>query len=558
MKTSVPFKLDFKIDASGILRIIDIGDGFGAGTAGFDDTPVQSTLVADVCAANNSALVTVLGELPAAAMQPETIHIPILQRQMPAEYALFDSTDLADSACASVLPYSYVTRIQSNVSFFWRQQLPRVSKTAIGLLGTEMHKLLWYTLVQKHMPAQHRDNILFWCNDNPKVALDLSAINMTNGVFIKIADRSDGGGDEVNYAKDEAEVRKTLTKLHQHYVKSHEPYKKHIYVIEPAYQTIKSLQNKQYNVTGRAFVTLTLDPETRELQLNIAGARWIFPTEALTAQKTQQQMLANAKNSKAILPLNAEDLSLLSQQILEVYKDILIAGIEQDDLITYCSDAPIIDTFKSVLRPNSSYRMMLDAKQLVGRDQLMYQASCLIDFLNGFVFRHYLQDSLLIVLPYLKLIKPDFCVPGANPKQSIMKIICRVSFLERYAQFIQSCPDYYKRDPRVAPVIAESASFSEKLDILIKLFLQVKDSSYERKDLNRTLRQAAAFSDIEVMKLLIGTNRAEVNACSPKTQQTALDFALKSNESSMKASCIQLLTLNGAKSMQSKVLPRPF
>ena len=133
-----------------------------------------------------------------------------------------------------------------------------------------------------------------------------------------------------------------------------------------------------------------------------------------------------------------------------------------------------------------------------------------------------------------------------------------MSFLERYAQFIQSCPDYYKRDPRVAPVIAESASFSEKLDILIKLFLQVKDSSYERKDLNRTLRQAAAFSDIEVMKLLIGTNRAEVNACSPKTQQTALDFALKSNESSMKASCIQLLTLNGAKSMQSKVLPRPF
>lgn len=75
------------------------------------------------------------------------------------------------------------------------------------------------------------------------------------------------------------------------------------------------------------------------------------------------------------------------------------------------------------------------------------------------------------------------------------------------------------------------------------------------KDLNRALRQAAYISDIEVMKLLIVTHRASVNECSPKTQQTALDFALKSeSETSIKESCIQLLKQNGAQSMQSQVV----
>ncbi|MGC1181661.1 hypothetical protein [Legionella sp.] len=69
--------------------------------------------------------------------------------------------------------------------------------------------------------------------------------------------------------------------------------------------------------------------------------------------------------------------------------------------------------------------------------------------------------------------------------------------------------------------------------------------------MNRALRQAAYVSDIEVLKLLIGTHRASVNECSPKTQQTVLDFAFKSkSESSIKESCIQLLKQNGAQSMQ--------
>jgi hypothetical protein len=85
--------------------------------------------------------------------------------------------------------------------------------------------------------------------------------------------------------------------------------------------------------------------------------------------------------------------------------------------------------------------------------------------------------------------------------------------------------------------------------------LQTKGKHYDLNDLNRALRQAAYVSDIEVMKLLIGTQRTSVNACSPKTKQTALDFALKSkSKSDMKDSCIQLLVQNGAQVIQTETV----
>ena len=129
-----------------------------------------------------------------------------------------------------------------------------------------------------------------------------------------------------------------------------------------------------------------------------------------------------------------------------------------------------------------------------------------------------------------------------------------MSFLEGYTKFIKTCNLLFRNFPKVVPIIKNESLITLKLDALIKQYLQAKGKHYDLMDLNRALRQAAYVSDIEVMKLLIGTQRTSVNACSPKTKQTALDFALKSkSKSDMKDSCIQLLVRNGAQAMQSPV-----
>ncbi|NDH08941.1 MAG: hypothetical protein EBY16_04890 [Gammaproteobacteria bacterium] len=560
MKTSVALKLDFKIDEKGILRIFDIGDGLGAGIKGFDRIALHTTMLNDLCAANNSALAPIFGELPLDAMSPETMHLPIIQRKVSAERSWFDISDLSESDCGAFLPYSYAWRIQSTLSHFWGKKLASVATTPIGLMSMEMHKLLWYILIQKHMPIAHRDNVLFWSNDNAVAELDLSTIDMTNGVFIKIGDRSTGGGNEVHYAKNASAVTRTLRELHQLYLSSNDTYKNHIYIIEPAYLTLKLHDSEDYNVTGRAYVTLTLDTETRELHVKIAGAKWIFPMEPLQEQKTQQQMLANVGHSHArspFLDLNTDELGTLAQQIVAVYGDIFAASIEHVDLIEYCQDAPIVRKFKSILRPDSGYKLMLESNKLQASNTYGQQENMLMVLINSYIFRDYLDPSYLQII--LASEDKKSCLFSITaPKDLLITKICALSFLERYAQFIKTCPEPYRAYDKVTPILSNETLISLTLNALIKRVLQIKDKMYDFKDFNRALRQAASVSDMEVMKLLIGTHRVSVNACSPKTQQTALDFALKSEAaSSIKESCIQLLRLNGAKSMQLQAESAP-
>ena len=130
-----------------------------------------------------------------------------------------------------------------------------------------------------------------------------------------------------------------------------------------------------------------------------------------------------------------------------------------------------------------------------------------------------------------------------------------MSFLEGYTKFIKTCNLLFRNFPKVVPIIKNESLITLKLDTLIKQFLQAKGKHYDLMDLNRALRQAAYVSDIEVMKLLIGTQRTSVNACSPITKQTALDFALKrKSKLDMKDSCIQLLVQNGAQVLQTETV----
>jgi hypothetical protein len=552
MKISVALKLDFKIDEKGVLRIFDIGDGLAADTAGFEDIPLSANLLRDLYGANKSSIATVFGELPLDAMQPQTMHLPIVQRQLPAERSWIDISDLSTSDCDSFLPYSFAGRIQSYISLFWGKKLGRVATTPISLMGMEMHKILWYTLMEKHMSPAHKINVLYWCNDNPDVELDLGSIDMTNGVFIKIGDRSIGGGNDVYFAKDATEVTKTLSKLYKIYQSSKESFKKHIFVIEPAYLSIKSHGSHRYNVTGRTFVTLILDIETRELQVKIAGAKWMFPLDPLRKDKTEAQMLSNLKHCTKILPLNPDELDNLSQQIVIVYGDMFTASIEHGDLIEYCKDHPVVEVFETILRPNASYKKMVECSKFKDSAQLAEQEEIIMQMINSLVFTHYLPQNLPVLLASEDKM-PGFFPKEIPTKESLLKKICTLSFLECYIKFIKTCSEPFRTFPKILPILQNESLISLKLDALIKQFLSIKDKTYDLKDMNRALRQAAYINDIEALKLLIGTHRVSVNACSPKTQQTALDFALKSEgEMSVKECCLQLLRLNGAKSMHQQ------
>jgi|GEM_PF-6888710 len=310
-----PLKLDFKIDEHGIIRIIDLGNGFSAGTRGFEDTPLSAQIVSDMHEATGATLATVFGELPYDVMQPRSIHVPLVLRKHPSAGHSLMTDDLPPDI-KRILPYSEAHHISAYVSIAWGKQKETIITAPIALLAVEMHKALWYFLMQKHMTSAEQQTLLYWSNDISPTEINLSPMNLQHGSFIKIIDRSVGGSGEVYYAKDKDELLKTLAQLHEEYNKSTEQFKKHLFVIEPAYVTLKQHQERDYNVTGRAFVTLTYDKDNKNLGIKIAAAKWIFPLAAMQEKKTQDQMLSNVKHSIKMLNLTAEELEKLSSGIL--------------------------------------------------------------------------------------------------------------------------------------------------------------------------------------------------------------------------------------------------
>ena len=292
------------------------------------------TLLQDLHETSGATMTSIFGELPYAAMHPETFHIPFALRTIPAEKCYTDVDDLS-SRSECILPYSRCLRTISSAAYDWSKKLNNVAQSSPSLLAMEQHKLFWYVPCKELMRDEDNKNVIYWTNDNSP-NIDLGSIDMENGAFIKIVDRSDGGGTDVYYGKDKNEVKNILGMLQQQYVSSTEPYKKHIFVIEPAYITIKEYQGKDYNVTGRAFITLAFDTEMQTLSVKIAGAKWMFPIEHLQGNKTTNQMLSNVKHSIAMSKLSLEELNTLSKNIVECYGEVFKAAFEHDDLIQYC------------------------------------------------------------------------------------------------------------------------------------------------------------------------------------------------------------------------------
>jgi len=90
--------------------------------------------------------------------------------------------------------------------------------------------------------------------------------------------------------------------------------------------------------------------------LNIAAAKWMFPTKPLETPFKSKQMLSNAAHSIDMLDLTEEEFGTLSSGLLQSYTSVFKAFFEHDELITYFVDHPEHDCFVLCLREDASSR----------------------------------------------------------------------------------------------------------------------------------------------------------------------------------------------------------
>lgn len=547
-------KIDFKIDQDGILRIIDIGDGLGADLDGFHDKPVSAIMLRDMHAATGAPIIPIYGELQEDFMCLENIDIPVVLRP---QWSAAQSC--LDAHAERGIPYSGNNRFSSFISYAWSKQTGQTVLTPISLMATEMHKILWYFLMQKEMKTADQPPLVYWCNKDSPNNIDITAINMQYGVFIKIADRSDGGGSDVYYAKNEQELISILMQLHQNKA----PNQNHIFIIEPAYLTIRQAIGKDYNVTGRAFITLMYDKSTDSLDVKIAAANWMFPLEPFqVTQVTQAQMLSNIKNSIQMLSLTEQELQNLSDSLLGSYETTFKASFKHDDLRVYCEAHPYMPNFLLCLRPNACYKLLLE--KFCGETRPDHRTSYwqLLTCVAHSVAGRDLVPAFRRLLSSLGRISEVFFAPSDSTPEQIMVNICTFSFFENYLLESNRVDTNQRIQMQTGfsflPELYQQLGYIQSiLNKLIIQYLRRISSSYDIQDMNRALRQAAFIGDIIVMKLLIYTRRADVNALSP-SKKTVLDCVLDNQNEETKARCLRLLQQLGVVApLEQNMTPEP-
>lgn len=385
--------------------------------------------------------------------------------------------------------------------------------------------------MEKHIPLAHQQKFLYWSNDTNPAELNLNGIDLTSGVFIKIVDRSVGGANEVFYATNKKETLTIINELHKKFKKNN----KHIFVIEPAYVTIKQHNNKDYNATGRAFVSFIYDQNKKILDVKIAAAKWMFPLAPIQRDLASEQMLSNLKNCIKMVDLTCEELEILSSGLQNTYAETVTAGLIHDDLISYCSDHPQMKIFTSCLRPNSSYSLVLDVFYHSKYDQRLSH-NFLTNQIASLIYRD-LKDFYLI----LESLKPTFFMATKPTLDDLIKKICVLYFFENYVAHLKVSDTGILKDfPFLTELVDKEILIKSTLNRMILKYLSLLNHKYDIQCLNRSLRQAAATGDTTVMKLLIYTRRADVNDLS-LSYKTALDYALTCKKEIPKQQALNLL-----------------
>lgn len=372
--------------------------------------------------------------------------------------------------------------------------------------------------------ANEQKKLVYWSNTVKPTEINLNGLDLQHGVFIKIGDRSDGGGAEVFYAKNKSEILAITAKLYKQCLSSNDPYKKHIYIIEPAFITLRKYQDKEFNVTGRAFVNIVYDRVSQSVDVQIAAAKWMFPENPVSAVYTEEQMLSNVKHSLGMVPLIAEKLTILQSGIKRTYSEIFKTAMLNHDLLAYFNGHPYMRPLRLCLRPNAAYLMMLPHfyafSSSIIQTNGMTQDFLLLSLLFSNVQRDYLQrfnNTMLLSSSAVLSSGLQFFEKILTPEE----IIKRVSILSFFENFIA----------HVKTLNSES---------YLSTFRYLESLLPQENDLNRALRQATNQGNLVAAKLLIYTRRADVNALSP-SNKTALDYATTCQDEKSKDLIVRML-----------------
>lgn len=535
-------KIDFKIDDAGIVRIIDLGDGFTAGTFGFDEKYILASMLDSMHEATKAPIMPIFGELPYQAVCSNALNIPIVLRKPQPGECLLSGKD-AENSTESFILQSELRYLQTITSFAWGKTNNKTHSIPFGLMAMEMHKALLYFLMQQEMKTNEQPKVIYWSNNTSPEGINLHTLDAKYGYFIKIVDRSTGCGSDVFYATEKKEVADILSRLRFHYLKSREPYKEHLYIIEPAYKTVKRKDSFDYNVTGRAFLTLIYHRSSQQLEVKIAAAKWIFPLKYLqNTQPTKDQVLTNAEHSSSFIDLTNEELDNLRLGILQSYAKVFKSSFTHEDLLHYCKSHPQMQRLISCFRLNAPYPAFLNLYNNLTEQNHDAQFGALVSYaLSRYAIN---VKPLMDQLSSLEQNNITLFQPVLSLDQ-LLKKICFLSFLENFIKEIEKIgPDYNQVFNFIPNLIQRKGSITQMLDENIRMYLQKKSTKYDVKDFNRALRQAACVGDVQVMKIMIYSHRADPNASS-SSNKNAYDYALQNQNKKTKEQCLKILAQIG-------------
>lgn len=538
----IDFKIETTITGEQIIRIIDIGNGLSAGRRGFPNC-INAKIVRDLYDESGaSAIVSPFGEMPRGIMLGETVDIPFIPRTVDFGMRLNDVSDLA-AIDSPVLILSEYQLLSSYVAYAWQKNFHKVITPSMSFLIMEKYKSLWYMLMQLHLPSNNCPTILYWCNHDPINLSDLEKIHAVpgaKGVFIKIGEESKGYGQQVYYAKNLEKTQHRLQALQDHYA-LHQ--KKHQFIIEPAYLTLRD----QYNVTGRAFITLRYDQETNALNIKIAGAKWIAAPAVFDRHLSSANMLANFEHMKEMIDLDDTDLEILSRDLTDRYGNVFRQAFLNDPSLNHhimqcCNTHPSFNAFYSCLKDESFHKVFL-------------KSHCPD---APFTRKKMLAESLCTLVRTKKILGHLESILSANTtnlSETLLESICYLSFMAQYINFLKAYDNrvLLTKFPEYTDLIQKSRRIELKINALMVTFLKNKGIFSEA--LYDVLKQACNKTDLITIRLLIYTRRAQVELFSKEEQAELLGSLEESAASSeLKTQVREILHYAGLKDSSTAVL----
>lgn len=471
----MPLKIDFKF-VGGKVKILDFGNGLGAGLGYFDSQAIIEKLLYDILDSTGASIVPVFGELPRDILFSKVAKFPLVNRDLKLHESSLLINDLKGHN-GRLFPYCDKARVSAVVSNFWSSKSSNIVATPLSFIALEMYKIFWYMLLDKTISSESESEFVFWKDHDGDAWVDVSKIDSSTGYFVKAVSRSQGGAQDVFYCANKDDLQDNLKGLAAKHQRSHGRGK--IFVIEPAYSTVRMRGNRDYNVTGRAFLTLVYDPNSNNLSVKIAGAKWIFPKEKFESGFiTSSQMISNVGESICAAPLTVKELSFLTKGLM-VYKNAFIKCFEENDLFLACKSHPYMYSFEKTVLKNSFYKVMLE--DLYGQSGPSYDCGAIYSIVvSAFITSRFFERFVAFNQMYMCNYSEIFVTNSNDLVNNIHELMLAIMFLQELSKHPKGHKTFFCQHKPFSCFISNERKISFWLRKMINIYVKKNKSEYSR------------------------------------------------------------------------------